>query len=93
MPSESSSSAGATFLDRRQRLAGLEAMARRAAARVPSIRRIVLFGSLASGRPTPRSDADLLVEVSASPHVIPRDRVPELLMSMRPLELTSQHSL
>lgn len=50
-----------------------------------SIRRIVLFGSLVAGIPTPRSDADLLVIVDSSPHKEPRDRVPELLRALAPL--------
>jgi predicted nucleotidyltransferase len=52
---------------------------------VPEIRRVLLFGSLVSGVPTPRSDADLLVEVSESAHAEPRDRVPELLGAFQPL--------
>ena len=60
-------------------------MARRAAERLPSIRRVVLFGSLTSGIPTPRSDADLLVEVSESDHERPQDRIPEVLRAMSPL--------
>jgi predicted nucleotidyltransferase len=45
----------------------------------------VLFGSLADGIPTPRSDADLLVEVASSTEPEPRDRVPALLMALSPL--------
>jgi predicted nucleotidyltransferase len=60
-------------------------MARRAAARVPTIRRALLFGSLVSGIPTPRSDADILVEVSESRHARPQDRLPEILRAMTPL--------
>jgi predicted nucleotidyltransferase len=52
---------------------------------MPSIRRVVLFGSLASGIPTPRSDADLLIVLEASPHDAPRDRVPEVLEALAPL--------
>ncbi len=50
-----------------------------------SIRRIVLFGSLAAGIPTPRSDADLLVLLDSSPHAVPRDRVPGLLEALDPV--------
>ncbi len=60
-------------------------MSRRAAAQIPEIRRIILFGSLVNGIPTPRSDADLLVEVSSSAHEDPRDRGVEVLRAMSPL--------
>ena len=50
-----------------------------AAARLPALRRVILFGSLVAGIPTPRSDADLLVVLSESDHREPRDRVPEVL--------------
>jgi predicted nucleotidyltransferase len=60
-------------------------MAQRTAERLPSIRRVILFGSLAAGIPTPHSDADLLVELSESPFRRPQDRVPEVLRAMSPL--------
>jgi len=66
-------------------VARLREAARRAAERLPTIRRVVLFGSLASGIPTPRSDADLLVIVRSSAHAEPRDRVPALLEALAPL--------
>jgi predicted nucleotidyltransferase len=50
-----------------------------------TIRRVVLFGSLVTGIPTPRSDADLLVVVDSTPLAEPRDRVPELLAALAPL--------
>jgi len=84
MPHSSPISAGATYLDRARRIEELREAARRAQARVPSIQRIILFGSLAAGVPTPRSDADLLV-------VMPtlgrpgRERVPDLLAALSPL--------
>ena len=59
--------------------------ASRAAARLPALRRVMLFGSLVMGIPTPRSDADLLVVLSRSDHQEPRDRVPEVLRALRPL--------
>ncbi len=52
---------------------------------MPSIRRIVLFGSLAGGVPTPSSDADLLVVVESSRFEAPRDRIPEMLGALSPL--------
>jgi predicted nucleotidyltransferase len=85
MRSRSSSSAGAVYLDREARIAELRASARRAAAAIPALQRVILFGSLAHGIPTPRSDADLLVIVGESAHPEPRDRVPEVLRALAPL--------
>lgn len=80
--SRSYGSAGATYLDREARVEELRRAARRAAARLPAVRRVILFGSLVSGIPTPRSDADLLVVVAESPHERPRDRVPAVLEAL-----------
>jgi predicted nucleotidyltransferase len=85
MPRRSSSSAGAVYLDRHARIDALRAAGRRAAGRLPGIRRILLFGSLASGIPTPRSDADLLVILESSPIARPRERMPEVLRALAPL--------
>lgn len=85
MPNGSSRSAGATYLDREARIEALRAAAKRAAERMPALRRILLFGSLARGVPTPRSDADLLIEVGHSDHGEPRERVPEALRALAPL--------
>ena len=46
---------------------------------------MILFGSLAAGTPTPRSDADILVIVNTSTEPRGRDRVPALLQAMSPL--------
>jgi predicted nucleotidyltransferase len=80
----SSSSGGAIYLDRNERLAELTRMAARAAATLPEIRRIILFGSTVTGIPTPRSDADLLVEVDRSDQR-PRDRAMQVVRAMQPL--------
>ena len=85
MPRRSSSSAGAAYLDRERRIEELRAAALRAAARLAALRRVILFGSLVAGIPTPRSDADLLVVVSDSDHPEPRDRVPEVRRALMPL--------
>lgn len=85
MPRSSSSSAGATFLDKEKRIEDLRLAARRAADRLPFLRRVTLFGSLVTGTPTPRSDADLLVELLTSPEAEPRNRVPEVLQALLPL--------
>lgn len=85
MPQPLRSSAGATYLDKQSRIAEWRAAARRAAGRLPSVQRMVLFGSLASGTPTPRSDADILVVVGSSEYRRPQDRVPALLGALSPL--------
>ena len=85
MPRKSTSSAGAVYLDRERRIAELRAGARRLADKMPGTQRVVLFGSLVAGIPTPRSDADLLVVVDTSVHREPRDRVPEVLRALSPL--------
>jgi predicted nucleotidyltransferase len=85
MRNTSSRPAGATYLNRDERIERLREAARRCSERIPSVRRIVLFGSLAAGVPTPRSDADLMIEVASSPHAEPRDRIPEMLRALSPL--------
>lgn len=84
MHSGSSTPAGAIYLDRERRIENLRRMARRAADRLPTIRKVLLFGSLVSGIPTPHSDADLLIELTSSTHPLPHDRLPELLRALRP---------
>ena len=81
----SSNSAGATYLNRARRIEELRRGAAIARERIPEIRRVILFGSLVSGNPTPRSDADILVIVETSPYDHPRDRVPEILNAFSPL--------
>lgn len=85
MPGSSRSSAGATYLDREGRIEELRRAAARAAQRMKLLRRMILFGSLARGIPTPRSDADVLAIVDSSPHTEPRDRIPEVLEALSPL--------
>ena len=84
-PLSSRSSAGAIYLDRRRRIEELREAARRAAAQAPSIRRVVLFGSLTRGNATPRSDADILIVLEASEQPEARDRIPAMLAAMSPL--------
>jgi predicted nucleotidyltransferase len=85
MRKRSSSSAGAVYLDREGRIEELRAGAGRVAARMPGVQRVILFGSLVRGIPTPRSDADLLVVVAESEHREPRNRLPEMLRALMPL--------
>ena len=85
MPKGSSLSAGATYLDKEERIEQLRQAAVRARKRAPEIKRVILFGSLASGIPSPRSDADLLIVVESSPHRYSRDRIPAALRALAPL--------
>jgi predicted nucleotidyltransferase len=81
----SSNSAGAVYLNREERIAALRASALRARARIAAIDRIILFGSLAAGIPTPRSDADLLVIVRESPGEQRSASIPWMLDALSPL--------
>jgi len=85
MHGKSSSSAGATYLDRAQRIEELRRSAAVARSRIPAIREVILFGSLVTGGATARSDADILVVVESSPYDHPRDRIPEMLRALSPL--------
>ncbi len=51
---------------------------------MPSIERVVLFGSMVAGIPTPRSDADLLIILIDSPDSR-ADRIPGVLRALSPL--------
>jgi len=82
MPKLSLRSAGATFLDRKRRIQELSRAVGRAAREMPEIRRVILFGSLAHGTATPRSDADLIVVVAHSPQRHCRDRIPGVLEAL-----------
>jgi len=66
------------FLDREAVLKDLRRLAETAALNDPRIRRIILFGSLATRRATPRSDADLLIVLADHPKRS-IDRIPEYL--------------
>ena len=52
---------------------------------MPSIQRMILFGSLVAGIPTPRSDGDILVIVEGTERGEGRDRLPDVLRAMSPL--------
>jgi predicted nucleotidyltransferase len=77
MRNRSLSSSGAAFLDRRQAVEEVRQAARRLAAERPGVLEVWLFGSLARGDATPRSDADLLIIVDRDDRR-PMDRAPEL---------------
>jgi len=85
MHGKSSSSAGAIYLDRAQRIEELRRSAAAARSRIPAIRKVILFGSLVTGWATARSDADIPVVVESSPYDHPRDRIPEMLRALSPL--------
>ncbi len=78
MPRRSSSSSGAVFLDRTAAIEAVRSAVRRVLARRPDVREAWLFGSLARGDATPRSDADLLFVVDEDSRR-PLDRVPAFL--------------
>ena len=78
MPKNSSDSVNAIFLDRERALSRLRELARDLREADPRVVRVVLFGSLARGRATPRSDADLLIVLEDHDKPI-RERVPEYL--------------
>lgn len=85
MHGRSSSSAGAIYLDRERGIDDLRRSAVAAKSLVPAIRRLILFGSLAAGTATPRSDSDILIVVKTSPCDHPRERIPEMLRALSPL--------
>ena len=85
MPRPSSRFAGATYLNKEERIERLRQAAVRARKRVPEIKRVILFGSMATGIPSPRSDADLLIVVERSPQRYSRDRLPAMLRALAPL--------
>jgi predicted nucleotidyltransferase len=73
-----STSPSATYLDRDAVVDELRRIAVEAVRRDARIARVILFGSLAHGVPTPRSDADLIVLMrTAAPRRM--DRIPDLL--------------
>jgi len=78
MPSRSSTSSGVAFLDRARALAEVRRAVATLVAQRAGVREAWLFGSLARGNATPRSDADLLFVVDEDARR-PMDRIPEFL--------------
>jgi predicted nucleotidyltransferase len=78
MPRALSRSSGAVFLDRPRAIAEIRAAVRRLLAQKPEVREAWLFGSLARGDATARSDADLLFVVDQDARR-PVDRIPDFL--------------
>ena len=84
MRNRSSSSSGVVFLDRRRVVEEVRQAARRLAVERPGVLEVWLFGSLARGDATPRSDADLLIVVDQDARR-PMDRIPEFLLLLEGL--------
>jgi len=84
MPSRSSSSSGVVFLDRERAVAEVRRAVADLVARRAGVREVWLFGSLARGNATPRSDADLLVVLDQDARR-PMDRIPEFLLLLEGL--------
>ncbi len=84
MPSRSSGSSGVAFLDRERAVADLRRAVTALVARRAGVREVWLFGSLARGNATPRSDADLLIVVDQDTRR-PMDRIPEFLLLLQGL--------
>ena len=90
MPSRSSTSSGVVFLDRVRALADVRRAVTALLGSRAGVREVWLFGSLARGNATPRSDADLLIVVDEDARR-PMDRIPEFLLLLegigRPADL------
>jgi hypothetical protein len=76
---------GASVLDREARVEAIRHAACRVAQRLPSLQRVILYGSLVNREPMVCAEAVLLVEVTTSPHAEPRDRVSGMLRALSPL--------
>jgi len=79
MQLRSSNSAGARFLDRDAVLQSLRRISEQLVRDKPQVQGIALFGSLARGDYSRRSDADILVCLRSAPEERPADRIPPLL--------------
>jgi hypothetical protein len=75
MPSRSCTSVKVTYFDQRAAREELRRAAEALVRRRPEIERVLLFGSLATGRAAPGSDADLLIIVGSSDRSF-LDRIP-----------------
>jgi predicted nucleotidyltransferase len=84
MPNRSSSSSGVAFLDRERALADVRRAVTALVAGRAGVREVWLFGSLARGNATPRSDADLLIVLEQDARR-PMDRIPEFLLLLEGL--------
>ncbi|MBI4553820.1 MAG: nucleotidyltransferase domain-containing protein [Candidatus Latescibacteria bacterium] len=81
-------SSGARWLDRPAVIVALRRAAHRLRRERPDVEAVYLFGSLATGTATPRSDADILIVVRAPVRGDARsliDRIPDYLSFFRPI--------
>lgn len=67
-----------TYFDRDAARRAVDEHVRALAARDPEVEEVILFGSLARGRPVPGSDADLIIVLSRSDRPF-LERIPEYL--------------
>lgn len=75
MPSIFTTFASSRFVDREAVVEALRAVAQRLKKQHTEIRAIHLFGSFATGTATPRSDADVVVEITYGSEAALRERV------------------
>lgn len=75
----SSSSVSVRFLDGPKIIEALRKRVEKLAADDPRVESVILFGSLAKGNYTPRSDADICIILRGDDPRRPMDRVPEFL--------------
>ena len=78
MPRESWDSVRVIFLDGEKAIAKLRELAAKVVQENPAVQRVLLFGSLARGDYSPRSDADLIVVLADDSRRM-MDRIPEFL--------------
>lgn len=83
MQLESSSSARVRYLDRQKAVSKLTECASKVVDENPSVKKVLLFGSLARGDYTPHSDADVIVILYEDDRRIV-DRIPEFLKAFLP---------
>ena len=67
------------YLRREPVIEALRAIAQKLIDEDPRVEKVVLFGSLVTGRQTPRSDADICVILREEDQRRPMDRIPEFL--------------
>ncbi len=89
MPIASLSSAPVTFLDVPRAVEAVRAAAIRLRATDPGVVAVILFGSLADGTATPRSDADVLVVLREDGRRV-LDRIPDYTRPFEDLDLSVQ---
>lgn len=86
MPPRSSSSASVTFLDKQNVIAELKAVAQRIRSKDPNVLEVSLFGSFATNRYAPGSDADILIVLREDSRRF-LDRIPPWLAQFQDISL------